>query len=236
MENRKYELTDITMTYKGRTLYRIRALKDFSDVKKGDLGGWVSNEYNLSQYSDCWIYDEAKCMDSAMMYTDSKMYDNAEMHDNSKKYGNSIMYGNSMMCGNSRMFDYSEMFDDSAMYDNSTMNGYSIMFGNSELYDDSEMHGRSRMYGDSILKDEEKLYGELISKVDKFIDISNPKGEMVTGVLKDGEVLFNVGNLSEINKEEFLDILYNGNEIIEESSSRKEYLKIINIIVLYLLG
>ena len=272
MGSRKYELTNISMEFGERTLYRIRALRDFSDVKKGDLGGWVSSEDNLSQEGDCWIYNEAKCMDSAKiydnstmydysemydysimrgdsemhnytemhdyskMYSYSKMYDNAEMHDNSKMYGNSTMYGNSMMCGNSRMFDYSEMFDDSAMYGNSTMNGYSIMFGNSELYDDSEMHGRSRMYGDSILKDEEKLYGELISKVDKFIDISNPKGEMVTGVLKDGEVLFNVGNLSEINKEEFLDILYNGNEIIEESSSRKEYLKIINIIVLYLLG
>ena len=36
MENKKYELTDITMEFKGRTLYRIRALKNFSDVKKGD--------------------------------------------------------------------------------------------------------------------------------------------------------------------------------------------------------
>lgn len=110
------------------------------------------------------------------------------------------------------------------------------MFDNSEMYGESEMHDNSVMYGDSILKDEEKLYGELISKVDKFIDISNPKGKMVTGVLKDGEVLFNVGKLSEINKEEFLDILYSGNETIEESSSKKEYLKIINIIILYLLG
>ena len=103
MENRKYELTDITMTYKGRTLYRIRALKDFSDVKKGDLGGWVSNEYNLSQYSNCWIYDEAKCMDSAMMYTDSKMYDNAEMHDNSKMYDCSEMHNHSTMYNNAVM-------------------------------------------------------------------------------------------------------------------------------------
>ena len=272
MENNKYELSDITMEFGIKTLYRIRALKNFSDVKKGDLGGWVSSENNLSQEGDCWIYDEAKCMDNARMYDNSciydysemydssrmhgdskmynysemhnscrmygysKMYDSSEMHDSSTMYGNSIMYGNSMMCGYSKMFDNTEMFDDSAMYEYSVMNGYSIMFGNSELYDDSEMHGRSRMYGDSILKDEEKLYGELISKVDKFIDISNPKGEMVTGVLKDGEVLFNVGNLSEINKEEFLDILYNGNEIIEESSSRKEYLKIIYMIVLYLLG
>ena len=206
MGSRKYELTNISMEFGIKTLYRIRALKDFSDVKVGDLGGWVQSEDNLSQKGECWIYDEAKCMDNARMYDNSKMFDNTEM------------------------------FDDSAMYEYSVMNGYSIIFGNSEMYGDSEMHDHSRMYGDSILKDEEKLYGELISKVDKFIDISNPKGEMVTGVLKDGEVLFNVGNLSEINKEEFLDILYNGNEIIEESSSRKEYVKIINIIVLYLLG
>ena len=218
MGNRKFELTNITMEFKGRTLYRIRALKDFSDIEAGDLGGWVSSEDNLSQEGDCWIYNEAKCMDNA------RMCDNSTMHDYSKMYDYSIMRGNSEMYGHSEMFGYSEMYN------------YSIMHDNTIMYDYSEMHDHSRMYGDSILKDEEKLYGELISKVDKFIDISNPKGEIVTGVLKDGEVLFNVGNLSEINKEEFLDILYNGNEIIEESSSRKEYLKIINIIILYLLG
>ena len=42
--SRKYELTNITMEFEGRTLYRIRALKDFADVKTGDLGGWVSSE------------------------------------------------------------------------------------------------------------------------------------------------------------------------------------------------
>lgn len=266
MGSRKYELTNISIEFGERTLYRIRALKDFADVKKGDLGGWVSSENNLSQEGNCWIYNEAKCMDNAKMYNNSTMHDYSEMrgnstmhdcsemHDNSKKcdnsemhncsemhnnsimFGHSKMYGNSMMCGNSTMYDDSKMFDDSAMYDCSEMYGSSVMFDNSEMYGESEMHDNSVMYGDSVLKDKEKLYGELISKVDKFIDISNPKGEIVTGVLKDGEVLFNVGNLSEINKKEFLDILYNGNEITEESSSRKEYFKIINIIVLYLLG
>ena len=37
----KYELieTDTTEIDRSVTLYRIRALKDFNDVKKGDLGG-----------------------------------------------------------------------------------------------------------------------------------------------------------------------------------------------------
>lgn len=35
----KYELTEETMDYCGRTLHRIRALRAFGDVKTGDIGG-----------------------------------------------------------------------------------------------------------------------------------------------------------------------------------------------------
>ena len=65
MGSRKYELTNISMEFEGRTLYRIIALKNFSDVRKGELGGWVSGIDNLSQEGNCWIYDEAKCMEIA---------------------------------------------------------------------------------------------------------------------------------------------------------------------------
>ncbi|EJF98611.1 hypothetical protein MEI_00181 [Bartonella vinsonii subsp. arupensis Pm136co] len=36
---KKYELTDQTIDVDGFTLHRIRALRDFGKVKKGDLGG-----------------------------------------------------------------------------------------------------------------------------------------------------------------------------------------------------
>ena len=48
--SKKYELTDETMEWEGHTLHRIKALRDFNDVKAGDLGGWVESEDNLSQY------------------------------------------------------------------------------------------------------------------------------------------------------------------------------------------
>jgi len=41
-------------------LYRIRALKDFGDVKKGDIGGYIQSKSNLSQEGNVWIYDAAK--------------------------------------------------------------------------------------------------------------------------------------------------------------------------------
>ena len=39
--------------------YRIKALTFFSDVKEGDLGGWIEKEENLSQEGSTWVYGNA---------------------------------------------------------------------------------------------------------------------------------------------------------------------------------
>jgi hypothetical protein len=59
----KYKLTDEKLSWYGRKLYRIQALKDFGYVKAGDFGGWVESESNLSQEGDCWIYDNEPLSD-----------------------------------------------------------------------------------------------------------------------------------------------------------------------------
>lgn len=45
ISKKKYKLTDETITYEGRVLRRIEALKDLSDVKKGDNGGFIESEF-----------------------------------------------------------------------------------------------------------------------------------------------------------------------------------------------
>ena len=83
---KKYELTNKIFKYKGRTLHIIKALIDFSDVKKGDLGGYVESEDNLSHKGECWIYGNAK------------VYDNAEVFGNAWVGGNAKVYGNARVC------------------------------------------------------------------------------------------------------------------------------------------
>ena len=240
MENRKYEMTNITMEFEERTLYRVRALKNFRNVKAGDLGGWVSGKHNLSQEGDCWIYDEAKCMDNARMYHNSAMYNNAVMCDFSEMHGCSEMHNYSAMLDNSRMYNCSAMYDNSRMYNDSKMYNNSRMFDNSAMYnnavmlDNSKMFENSRMYRDSRLKNKENLYGKLVTKVDRFIEINNTGGRIVTGVLKDGKILYNIGCQNEITKEVFVDRIYNEGGGIEKNPHRKEYLKIIDMIELYL--
>ena len=58
---KKFELTEeFIINNSGIKLYRIKALKDFSDVKKGDFGGYVQQERNLSQFGNAWVFGDAK--------------------------------------------------------------------------------------------------------------------------------------------------------------------------------
>ena len=91
--SKKYELTDETMEWEGHTLHRIKALRDFNNVKAGDLGGWVESEDNLFQYEKCWLCD------NAMVYGDTRIYDNARI------YGDTIVYDNARVCDNARIYD-----------------------------------------------------------------------------------------------------------------------------------
>jgi hypothetical protein len=68
----KYELTKKTYNHFGITLHQIKAIKSFGDVKKGDLGGFVQRQENLSQDGLCWIYD------NSLVYLDARVEDDAK--------------------------------------------------------------------------------------------------------------------------------------------------------------
>jgi len=57
---KKYKLTKECKERFGRKLYRIKALKNFNDVKKGELGGFIEKIDNLSDRGDAWVYGDAE--------------------------------------------------------------------------------------------------------------------------------------------------------------------------------
>ncbi len=78
MTNQKYEITDIAHP-EYPFLHRIRALRDIgSEVKAGDLGGFVEHEGNLSyEDADCWIYNNAIAANGAFVYEGAVLRDHA---------------------------------------------------------------------------------------------------------------------------------------------------------------
>src|SRR6056297_2406270 len=79
-QDKKYELlTDRPILYRRRTLYQIKALRDFNDVKKGDLGGFIEKEENLSHTGNCWVSNLSKVYDDAMVYGNAWVTDDARV-------------------------------------------------------------------------------------------------------------------------------------------------------------
>lgn len=80
-------------------LFRIRATKDFGDVKAGDFGGLIQDESNLSQEGDCWIYDEAKVYDGAVIEGNAQIRNNVIVRDKSKVDGEAQVLNSALIEG-----------------------------------------------------------------------------------------------------------------------------------------
>ena len=113
----KYKLTKETKEVYGLKLFRIEALKDFGDVEKGEKGGWIEKEENLSQENNAWIYGNAR------------VYGNAEIYGNASVYGNARVYGNAEIYGNARVYDDAEIYGKASVYGNAEIYGKKLISG-----------------------------------------------------------------------------------------------------------
>lgn len=149
---KKYELTDETIVHNGCLLHRIKAVKNFVTnddkiVHAGDLGGWISHGYNLSQDGNCWIADNAKVYNSARVYDDALVFDEAEIYDYAEVYDNAKVYCSAEVCGHAHVRNESEIFD------RSTVCGYALISNNSEIFCNAKVGGNASIYGAKIFGD-----------------------------------------------------------------------------------
>ena len=110
---KKYKLTDEYITIYYRKLYRIEALKDFSDVKKGDMGGFIGNEDNLLQEGDCWVYGNARVTGNAKVCANAKVMDYARVMDNAEVYNSAVVYDSAIVNGKAEIGGYAKIANDS---------------------------------------------------------------------------------------------------------------------------
>ena len=135
MSGKKYELTDTTITVDGHILHRIRALRDFGDVKIGDLGGYVETGFNLSHGGRCWIYD------SGAVYGDARVLDDASVSDGARVYGRAMVYnyarihGVARIYGDACVFETAQVYGDSHILSSAKIRGNSLVCGRTKTED-----------------------------------------------------------------------------------------------------
>ena len=97
--NRKYEFTGETTNYFGHTLHRIKAISSFGSVKKGDIGGWIETEENLSASGNAWVFGNAWVSDDARVFGNAWVSDDARVSGNAWVSGNAGVSDDALVCG-----------------------------------------------------------------------------------------------------------------------------------------
>ncbi len=172
----KYALTNEIEKVNGKLVHRIRAVKDFGTVKKGELDGWVESKRNLSQKGLSWISGGAVVMDEALVMENAIVRDRALVCGSAKILGNSCVGGKSVITdcakidGHSAVRDYAKIYDLALVVD-SEVSGFARVCGKSTvvnhsyvlddavldkyaMIDSSKIGGRARCFGkvkDSVI-------------------------------------------------------------------------------------
>ena len=136
MKDKKYELLkdDYKEVY-GIKLYRIRALKDFGDVKKGHVGGYIEKEENLSQINNCWVDGEAK------------VYGKAEVWGKARVYGKAQVYGEAQVCGDAEVWGKARVYGKAQVWEEAQVYGEAEIFGEAGIFGKARVCGETRVYG-----------------------------------------------------------------------------------------
>ncbi len=143
--SRKYELTEEKKEFLGRTLYRIRALKDFelldgTIVHAGDLGGWVEKEGNLSQEDIAWVYGNARVYGEAWVSGNARVFGNARVYGEAWVFGNARVYGEAWVSGNARVSGNAWVSGEAWVFGNARVSGEAWVFGNARVYGEAWVH------------------------------------------------------------------------------------------------
>ena len=93
----------------GHTLYRIKAERDIDEnTKKGELGGYIESEENLSQEDDSsFVYDNAKVYGNSRLSGDAMASDNAQVKN--IVADNAYFSENCIVCSDSPFFVFGEV-------------------------------------------------------------------------------------------------------------------------------
>ena len=152
------------------SLHRIVAKKDLIGgvsgrsvfVKKGDKGGFVQSEENLSSTGLCWVYDDAivhgraKILDDAKVRGGAVVRDSAIIRDNATVSSKATVAGEVVVCDSARVGGQAKVID------NAVIKGFSQVKGTAMVCDNSTICDFAQVCNNSIVAGQANVCGTTI--------------------------------------------------------------------------
>ncbi len=173
----KYKFTERTMEYLNKTLHQIEAVRDFGNIKKGTIGGWIEKESNLSHEGECWVAGNAVVCGDAQVFEGAKVYGNAEVCGNAEVYGDAEVSEDAKVGGNAKVYENAKVWGNAQVF------GDAWVYGNAEVWGNAQVFGNALVYGSTIGKKNQNLPEEL-STLPECIEEVTIRGEKYKKVKK----------------------------------------------------
>ena len=135
---KKYELTE-EQHHTYVKLRRIVAMRDIPEigVKKGDLGGWIEREDNLSQEGSCWVSGKAQVYGKAHVSGKAQIFGEARVYGKARVYGYARVYGEAWVFGEAQVSGKAQVYGEACVY------------GEGQVYGDAQVYGKAWVYGEA---------------------------------------------------------------------------------------
>lgn len=183
----KYVFTGETITMdNGKVLHRIMAARDFHNVKCGDLGGFIEREENLSHDGNCWVFDEAKVHDDALVEGDAYVYGRANVFGDSHISDNAHVFEDACVCDNAHISEYACVCGNAHISEYAYVCGYAVVkddasiYGNAVVFEKGTVRDRVRVcdyvqvYGNVVLCGENTIFGNaMIETYSNYLQVSS---------------------------------------------------------------
>ena len=133
----KYRLTKNTKGWNGKTLFQIEATVSFGVITKGELGGYIEKESNLSQEGNAWVYGNAR------VSGDARVSGNARVYGDARVYGNAWVSGNAQVYGDAWVYGNAQVYGDAWVYGNAWVSGNAWVYGNAWVSGDARVSAKA---------------------------------------------------------------------------------------------
>ena len=201
----KYKISTKMKRFEGQNVFQIVALTNFGNVKKGEKGGWIAKESNLSQEGDCWVYpngivaQDAVVRDDAIVYngfiSESAIVDkdavigwryaserdmprvagNAHITDFGKVRNHAYVGGFAVVKDAANISDYAIVRDHASIEDDASVFHNAIVFGNAIIEDRAFACNHAMVGGDAILSEHCCVASNTVVMTGEHVCVENKK-------------------------------------------------------------
>lgn len=156
-----FKLTEETIEWEGRTLYRIEATRDTRHARVGEKGGFVEKESNLQD--SAWVDEGAIVCDNAVVGDRAVIGKYSKVTEHARVFGHTYVGRNTTIGGHAQMdgaVDICEQVE---------ISGNAVLSGSMIVYDKAKISENAQLFGKIVVEGYEVVCGDTVVRGDRGI-------------------------------------------------------------------